>query len=184
MKKSFEIDRSTDPELLDVTLSDESEFSVEITGSTHELTKSNRAAIETFIRGYNNHHSRKLDFHVDTTLDKYVRIVGNLPKILEFLKGNRCISETLYRRINSENDIENLLARSSSYIEPTQEDKVEMPELHSDDEMMQDNTKIHPNNSEPVNSNPFFNSTNSQPTQTQNADNHSRPSSPPTIKVK
>jgi hypothetical protein len=138
MKKSFEINRNTDPNLLDLTLSDEEGFSIEITASTEKMTSDDRSGIKAFIMGYNMDHTPQLNFHVDDSCKKYVRVVGNISEALEFLKKNRFISDSLCSAIKSDHDGIELLNKSKSYIEPSLEgDELAMPDNPSDDEMMQ-----------------------------------------------
>ncbi len=193
MKKSFEIDRATDPKLLDVTISDENGSCIEITASTQELTTSDRLGIRAFIMGHNNHSAVMLNFHIDDDCEKYARVVGNIPEALEFLQNHKFISGALCLKIKANDDIAELLNKSSRYVEPPLETEFIMPELNSDDEMMRgieargfneektpEVTEAYFDSKKTQNGKPNAEQENVTPSE----DGLSRPGSPPPIKVK
>jgi hypothetical protein len=114
MKKTFEPEVSQDPQLDEVTISDEKGYGLEISFLNKEQVPALIARMKTFYKSENL--EKKLNFSIqENPALGSVILTGNLPDALAFLNARGFISKQLYDHINSDGEVKGMLQRCHDF---------------------------------------------------------------------
>ena len=114
MKKTFEPEMSQDPQLHEVTLSDEKGYGLEISFLSQQEAP---ALVRKMNAIYKSEDlENKLNFSIqENPKEGSITLTGNLPDALLFLKERGFISEQLYDVINSDTQVKEVLRQCHNF---------------------------------------------------------------------
>lgn len=113
MRKSIDIHEESDPRLLDVSLSDDDAiYSLIIAFKTKQETDEHRNAVKAHLKLAESISPQSLDFSIDFSDIKSIKLVGNLKNAIKLLHDEMFFSDRIVSEINNDPSLKKLVSDS------------------------------------------------------------------------
>lgn len=113
MKEHMKVGSRFDTSLDELIFSDEEgkyELSLVFVNSNEKIR------LERILNAFVASTSKVLNFDIDATDDKAIKLVGNIPEAVEFLKRQKAISVELYSDIRANDKLNDFISQSETYV--------------------------------------------------------------------